>query len=296
MARWLESEQGLVNQVERLWSNVIPITELPRFLNHYYVPNKDDLGQLENSWAFYKQDAHNAWAFGPPDANLTKLSGFRGGVEWGATPYVNGIKSSGIVSHLLTRAIVVHCLRKGLELSPEGTEIFFPHGLVRNDRLQFTQYDGKRTNVKVVGEITFRTSSGAKEKSRYHLAPVFVTLMGRFGNPSYQINLRIHWTDLNGVAYPKGRSIRRRKRLTRNWWNYEWLSHVNAVIQWITGGKHSVEIMPGLVVSSDPIQLKAPIGIDEGSLTPPKEEEEELELEDDETIGEDEEGAGGSEG
>jgi hypothetical protein len=183
-----------------------------------------------------------------------------------------------------------------MQITADGEDVYFPKDLLKNDWLPYIRYDGEKTRVKTVGEITFRASSGEKEKSRYFLAPFFTPLLNRFGgDPCYQLNISLRWTDLNGVEYPRGRSQRRRKHLTKNWWNYQWLARVSACSQWLSEGKEIGIITDGsssVEVWGKTLKLQSPLGIDEAAVGSEDDEKEEEEIELPEyDADEDEEGA-----
>jgi hypothetical protein len=163
-------------------------------------------------------------------------------------------------------------------------DIYFPSGLLLDDRLKFPRYDGKYVSVKVVGERTFKVAGDTTEKRFYHLSPRFRPLMGRFGFPSCQINLGIVWTNLSGAEDPQGKSNRRRKKLTRSWWNYQWLSRITAISFWISDGQETCRMIEtdhgNLEISMVPLKTTCPVGIDEEELGPQEEPEEEEILDD----------------
>jgi TIR domain len=280
VAKWLCTEESLVNREEKLWTNVIPILKMPEAVTHYFFPSRNELDSIEEHWAFYRQDPHNAWAFGPPPQQVTARFGETR--SWVQNRTVSGISSANLVSYLLRRIMRINCARRGMLITADGRDIYFPKGLVSEDKLYFKRYDGRSVYIKTVGEITFRKATGVKEKSRYYLAPFTTPLLSRFGDPAYQLNYRIRWTDLNGVEYPRGTSLRRRKRLTKNWWNYQWLSRVTAFASWLCDGKDQASISDGsadIIVSGKPTSIASPLGIEEDVLYSTEEgEEEELEL------------------
>jgi len=108
--------------------------------------------------------------------------------------------------------------------------------------------------------------------------------MARFGFPSYQINLGLIWTNLSGAEDPQGKSNRRRRRLTKSWWNYQWLSRITATSSWIADGRDIRQIIEtdrgNLAISSIPLKTTCPVGIAEEELgiqdEPEEEEEEEI--------------------
>lgn len=92
--------------------------------------------------------------------------------------------------------------------------------------------------------------------------------------------MRVHWTDLQGQEYPRGKSTRRRRSLVKNWWNYEWLSRILAFGAWMTNGQSNWEILTTendkLVISGTPLSLTSFFGIDETALTPPVDDDQEV--------------------
>jgi hypothetical protein len=296
VARWVDTEKSLANRTETVWSNVIPINVIPPTIINYFVPDKSILDVLETEWAFYKQNDHNVWAFGPPKTERPGTLREQRKVNWRATKSVDDTGTYNMVSSLLRQIVRVHCLRKGMQITADGEDVYFPKDLLKNDWLPYIRYDGEKTRVKTVGEITFRASSGEKEKSRYFLAPFFTPLLNRFGgDPCYQLNISLRWTDLNGVEYPRGRSQRRRKHLTKNWWNYQWLARVSACSQWLSEGKEIGIITDGsssVEVWGKTLKLQSPLGIDEAAVGSEDDEKEEEEIELPEyDADEDEEGA-----
>jgi len=235
VAKWVTSTETVVKKDERLWSNVIPIIKVPSNIRRYYVYDRSDLDSARQKWPFYFQSEHEVWSFGPPEVNIPVVE--QEAVNWNEYESVDNISTSNIVSSLLTRTLFQHCLKKGMTLSGDGRDVYFPDNLVQKNRLSFRRYDGKVVYVKSVGERTFRIAPGVTERSIYHLSPSIVTLLRRFREPCYQINLRIVWTDSQGIEYPRGKSHRRRRKVARNWWNYEWLSRITALVSWITNGQ-----------------------------------------------------------
>src|SRR5207249_5405932 len=110
----------------------------------------------------------------------------------------------------------------------------------------------------------------------------FKPFLGRFGGPCYQLNLGIIWTDSEGIEYPRGKSNRRRRKLTRNWWNYQWLSRITGLISWITDGQRETDILitkyGSVRIATSPIRVTCPMAINEdlGSRGESEDAEDEL--------------------
>ncbi len=286
VANWLTAEELVIRKTERLWSNVVPILEIPEAIRRYHVRQGADPSPPMN-WPFFRQkhDEDRVWAFGPPEgearSNFVEQSRF----NWSNNDTIDGIKTIVLISGLLRQTLVTHCLMKGLRRSDDGSDIYFPEGLLKEDKLYFRRYDGKRVFTKVVGDRSFRTAENTTERSKYHFAPSFKPLMARFGLPCYQFNLRILWTDLLGNEYPRGKSNRRRRKLTKNWWNYQWYARIMATISWMTDGKPNCTLFSSeygnVVMDGSSVTTSSPVGIDEGAISAISSEEDESEVLDD---------------
>lgn len=287
---WVSSENDLVLKTEVVWSNVFPITELPERIIRFHVNNQERLDDNASKWPFFqpltreRTPSHEVWAFNSPVGPGNNFVNQRESLNWKDYDRWERIKPFDVFVYLLRRSIEVHCIQKGMNVSSTG-DIYFPDGLLYNNRLKFTRYDGKHTNVNAVGERTFRLSKDLTEKRLYHLSPRFRPLMGRFGAPTLQINLGLVWTDKSGVEDPAGKSNRRRKKVTRTWWNYEWLSRITATAFWMTDGKDTSTIIEtdhgNLTLSLMPLRSECPVGIDEKRLGPREEPDDEHKILDD---------------
>lgn len=287
VADWLTTEEMVVRKTERLWSNVVPIIEIPEDIRRYYVHKKSAVWGDSIDWPFFQKegDEDHVWAFGPPPNGLQSDFLEQKKVNWRNNDTVDNTNTIDLISGLLRQTLVLHCLRKGLRRSNDGEDIYFPEGLLNDNKLYFRRYDGKQVYTKVVGERFFRTAENTTERSKYHLAPSFKPLMARFGGPSYQFNLRILWTDLFGNEYLRGKSNSRRRKLTKNWWNYQWLSRIMATISWITDGKPECVLLSSehgnVIMAGTPITTGSSVGIDEEAIASISSEEDETEVIDD---------------
>ena len=280
VASWLAMEDTVVRKNEQLWSNVVPIIEIPEEIREYQVRGMSPA----SNWPFFqlRDDEDLVWAFGPPQSAPRSDFVERNRVSWRNSDTIDGTKTINIISGLLWQTMVAHCLKKGLQRSNDGKDIYFPGSLLKDDKLYFKRYDGKQVFIKVVGERSFRIAENATERSKYHLAPSFKPLMARFGIPAYELNLRILWTDILDSEYPRGKSNRRRRTLTKNWWNYQWLARIMAVISWITDGKPQCTLSSSefgdVIMAGSTITTNSQVGIDEDAISVISSEEDETEV------------------
>jgi hypothetical protein len=276
---WLYAQQNFVEgKQERLWSNILPIVKFPKELRRYYVTNIPDA--VKDNWPTYKKSRDVVWAFGPPGKEAPLNSRLTRTANWTTELEADDLDTFSIASGLLREAIRNYCVRKGMRFSEDGKEIYFPFGLLQDDKLTYKRFDGKTVFVKAVGRKTIRRRTGESQVSWYHIAPVFQPLLNRFGDPCYQINFRLVWTDREGVEekVPTGR-----RRL--KWYNYQWLARTFALISWLTDGKDSQDILAGddfaVSISGRLLELLSQQHINEDSLggTPEGDDDENEEIE-----------------
>jgi len=267
-------EHGLVrNKTEILFSNQLQFLKIPEVVRRFRFSRpieREDATLALRSWAFYSLDRQNVLAFHPPSTlpgGLTVTAA--GGTAWRYQTKINGIPTANIVVFLLKRSLVVHCIHKGLS-STSKDEVFFPAGFLDDGKLHFPSWDGKQTWIQVSGERSIRRLGRTPERYRYHLSFRFSIQQKLCRAHALQIRLRLHITDTAGEPLPPRSAIARRKAICRSWWNDKWLKRLLAVCSFLSNGNDVIEIgIPGeeqVVLSSHPVQLELPVGINEDAL------------------------------
>src|SRR5207253_8453544 len=79
--------------------------------------------------------------------------------------HVTGVQTCALPI-LIRRHAVGHCLSKGAKLDSAGEYLYFPPGLLEGDKLHFTNYEGRKTYVRVVGVRKFRKIGRASCRER----------------------------------------------------------------------------------------------------------------------------------
>jgi hypothetical protein len=157
-------------------------------------------------------------------------------------------------------------------MSPDWDYLYFAPNAVPANRIAFTSYDGSRSWVAPTGERQVRLRNGNVERFRHHLAVSFRPEFFRYGVPVVQLRLRLFLSDLGGHQLAGRKVTPRRKRVTRDWWNHQWLMRQFAALSWIADGQAAIvltrSLLPPVSVSATPIQLDAAVGIDERTLAP----------------------------
>lgn len=268
----------LSEEKETLFSNCFRVQQIPpviyRFKALRTIP-KERLEALKSDWSYRKVDKVGSitfLSFHKPPASIAKEYGIseKGGGLWPEVEKIDGIWSPNLVSELIRKALVVKCHQEGLKYCPETGLLYFPPGLVKNNRLNFTRpNDVSKTWVAPHGERTYRP----QRKYRYALAPVFFVHQDLFDDFTVLIRMRVRLSDTKGKAFTDKRTIvSRRKHLCKNWWNNDWLSRVFAVSQFLADdGKITIGEPRDaqIIIDATPLHLSAPVGINEDALGAP---------------------------
>lgn len=274
---WLITQEQPVKKNECLWSNILPIISIPKFINRYSIPPEINTASLSSDWSFYGEGS-KVWAFNlPHNAEKYGIKELDKVETKNIHYFADG--SRNILTALIRICIENKCLQKGMRNS--NGFMYFTENLIPNDKLHFTRYDGKKTFVKVIGERTCRFTQDKEmfvEKSRYHLASGFQYFYDLFGDPMIRVQLGVAWTDLYGNLLDDKKSNRRRKALCKNWWNYAWYSRIMAFTQWLGEGKDEIDVIEAeegnLRISAKPLAFQSDVGINEETLATETELEE----------------------
>ena len=283
-ASWLEATHIVTRKQERLWLNLAEVKDLPRDIRRYetavFIP-EEERQELLKQWP-HINEGQIFWAFGHPPEIFDEKYKFS---ERDRRENWNSLRANDpalrhLAVRLLNESLKSVALARGLKITPDAKAYYFPEGLVQSNRLTFEGYDGKRTWVNSVGVRNFRTQTG-KESCRYHLIPhLRVWLDHEFG---CVILVRIHLflTNLDGQQIEGKAALGRRKRICRSWWNNHWLARTFAILQFLAGGRNSIQIGEGdmgkLVISKHPLTAHITSGIDESQIGLAKPESEDAE-------------------
>jgi hypothetical protein len=176
----------------------------------------------------------------------------------------------------LNKSFLAVCLKKGLKLTVDKRSVYFPRGVVREDKLHFDGF-ARKTWTLVVGQRVFRRLEGERDICIYHLAFRWRVRQQLFGS-SFLIQLRVglHLTDLGGESFRPRKFNSRRKKITKNWWNDKWLNRHLAICAFLDDGT-GVSLLGDsdegrAVLSTKLVTVQVPVSIDESALASDGEE------------------------
>jgi len=287
ISKWLSIEEQPEKKTEAIWSNLLPILEMPKIMRKYSVVPEIDIESRFPNWPFYPESEKAVWAFSPPENPLPEWLKEVNQVALEHLNHYPGKAITNTLTALIHRSIETFLLRKGLKKKDDS--LYFPNNLLPKNRLNFIRYDGKKCNVKTVGERRFRVIQQGNifvEESRYHLSPDFRFFRDLYGSPVLRLRISVLWTDLQDSPLEDKKSNRRRKALCKNWWNYQWLSRTIAVSQWMGKGQEELILAKtdsgDLRLSLKPVSFSLGLGINESALPGVEEEDETQVLEENE--------------
>ena len=229
---------------------------------------------LSMNWAFWRVGRVFLSFCPPPEGIKSNLTfSYLGQENWHENENIHKIKSLNLVSNLLRKSVYLKCFQRGLVYSDDSKRVFFPAGLLKDDKLRYIDYKGRKNYFKVTG-IRSDSSQAAIDRYRYHLSPEFRVKRGIFDLFDIQIRVRLFLTTPDGQPLAPRSALARRKKITKDWWNDKWLKRYMGISYFLADGTDTLGIgdVPEeqIIISSKFPQLQAPFGIDETSLLAPK--------------------------
>jgi len=227
--------------------------------------SEKDETTLRNNWAYSQASPTTLLAFDdPPNVVPIAGNGRLPAYDWTFYEYHHGKRSVDVVRELVRRSLDVACVRAGLAWCDNRRVFYFPHEGKPQRTASFVHVDGRKTWVAVTGEQSY--GSGDKAVPfRYQLSPSF--RVGFDENGKWWVTLRIYVriTDCDGKPHEKKAIIRRRKKVTKSWWNKEWFARTLGVMQALGEGDDQIVVGSGacqLTVSTKPLSWDCPVSID----------------------------------
>lgn len=263
-----------VAKPEPVVANVFPL-RLPAAMlvyDLYASLSYDDAVELRKRWAFVELNSYRLVAFTPPppQAAIPATKPDRTPeFAWVDAPDRDGKKTEDIAKELAWRSLEVVCVQKGLVYCPDRRVFYFPEREAGEWNQAFQHIDGRQTRVQLTGT---RTKGWGERASPflYQLAPRFRPQRDVGGTWNVVLNIYIRCTDMEGKGF-EGKEIGRRRRVvSKSWWNKDWLARLLGVVQALQTEPGRVRIGEGnraLVMDTAPLAWECPVGLDVQALS-----------------------------
>lgn len=257
-----------VAKPEPVYANVFPL-KLPQSMLVFDLRRSltiEETLELRRKWAFVELSAIRLIAFTPPPEQAIPAAKVDRTPEflWEYMPQRDGKKTLDIAKELAWRSLDVACAKKGLRLCSDRRVLYFPERESGEWIQSIKHVDGRLTTVQLTGE---RTKGWGDRASRflYQLAPRFRPQRDLDGRWNVVVRVYVRVTTLEGSMF-EGKEIgRRRKIVTKNWWNKEWLARLLGVVQAIETTEGQIEIGEGkraVTMQTKPLSWECPVGLD----------------------------------
>ncbi len=175
-----------------------------------------------------------------------------------------------IVSSLLRQSLRTKLLQAGLTEHRDSRLIYFPRPDHHTEaKLIYLPPDGRPEDLQATGARKYRD-----EVYRYHLAPTFRIRSDIDGQFWAQLTVRVFITDRDGKPLDVASAFSRRKALTTNWYNHQWLTRQLAVMHYLRGACETIQIGSGdslIELDGDPFHAPVPLSINDKALAPLRE-------------------------
>lgn len=231
----------------------------------------DEVEALRTRWAFAELSPYRLVSFSPHPPGCLPLRSHNQHIEfsWADVPQRDGRRTEDLAKELASRSLELVCQQKGLRYCPDRKVFYFPERDDGEWSQPFRHVDGRTTRVQLTGERT-RTRGDDVQTSLYQLAPKFRPQCESGGDWYVVLNIYIRVTDANGKPYELKDIARRRKAVTKSWWNNHFLARMLGVIQALETREGRIEVGEGkrqVVVDTAPLSWQCPVGLDVAALS-----------------------------
>ncbi len=265
-----QTEPLLRPEPERVYANVfsakVPAAVLLYELDHEGVVLDP---MLERRWAHVRRRKHLfSFSNAPDGLSLPEVNPHK--YAWRHYPTRYGVNSENLVKMLVKRSLFVACYEAGFQWCDERFTFYLDEE--KRQRHGYQHVDGVYTHVSFTGERSW--GSGERtSKFRYQLGPVFRVTFDGEGSVWVTVRLYVRITDDKGRLLTVKMIPSRRKRVTKSWWNRQWLQRTLGVMQFIAGKGSDINshIIIGsgaqaVSVNVAPLSWECPISIDVEAL------------------------------
>jgi hypothetical protein len=259
---------------EIIYTNCLNFLKIPESIKIFNLKkslSKNEIHTLSQRWAFYKKDSKTVLAFQSPSDHISDTFSLNYGkeVRWLEKEGIYGIPIRHIVSNLLYKSIQVKCFQKGLKMSETG-KIYFPFGLLTENKLRFEGYTGKKTWILVASERHRAIPDKPPQTFFYHLSPKFKIKRGKDVFYIAQLLINLYLTGDKGEPLNRRSETARQKAIRKSWWNNHFLNRSIAIVSFLSDGDDKITIgdisEEQIVLSGKFITYEAPVSITEGDI------------------------------
>lgn len=227
--------------------------------------------ELRGRWAFVELSPGRLVSFCPHPPGSLPLRDDRKPPEfsWSDLSHRDGKPTQDLAKELARRSLEVVCVQKGLKYCDDRKIFYFPEREDGEWNQPYCHVDGRSTRVQLTGERN-KKRGDTVQTTLYQLAPRFRPQREADGTWNVVLNIYIRVTDVDGKLFAGKDIARRRKGVTKGWWNNHFLARMLGIIQALETRAGHIEIGEGkraVVVDTAPMSWQCPVGLDVEALS-----------------------------
>jgi len=263
-------ETLLLERPERVYSNVFAV-KVPVAVYAYELENEDSIidETIAEKWAYVRR-GNFLFSFLEAPVGLPLASGRPHQYAWRHYKSHLGVKSQDLIKMLVKRSMFVACYRAGFNWCKNRHTFYLDEK--EQARHGYQHVDKVYTHVSFTGQRSW-DSGDYSTKYRYQLGPVFRVSFDEEGTVWVMLRLYVRVTDCDGKLLDVKLIPARRKRVTKSWWNRQWLQRTVGMMQFIAGDGADItsHIVVGngkqaVAVEVSPLSWECPVSIDVEAL------------------------------
>ena len=233
--------------------------------------NEAEKTELRARWAFVELSPDRLVSFSPRPTGSLPLRDHRQHTEfsWADASHREGKPTEDLAKELTRRSLELVCMQKGLKYCADREVFYFPEREDGEWNQPFQHVDGRTTRVQLTGERT-KTRGDNVQITLYQLAPRFRPQREPDGTWNVVLNIYVRVTDVEGKPYEFKEIARRRKAVTKSWWNNHFLARILGIIQALETRAGHIEVGEGkraVVIDTTPLSWQCPVGLDVEALS-----------------------------
>jgi hypothetical protein len=257
----------LTNAPEEIVTNALLIKSIPEALTFFEFTreaSKDEDKRMQYNWGCYRVP-NGYLAFGPPPTEFQEMvRRTKTAFTWRDTREYEGIDVANMVRHIIEQTLETRLKYSKCHAHPKNHRLFYLRASWSPDaKIHYIGRAAKKTYKRIEGRARIWKQGVPKEVKHFF---GFELKRWRLNDETvaFQIRPTLVFAEPNGQLILDARVGSLRRRLTKMWYNAEWVNRLLAATHVIA----SAAPVPGdgLVLEPTTLRIQAPTGIKEEVL------------------------------
>lgn len=259
----------LSDRGEILISNVIAVEKVVGQISTFDVVQRVHAvngGSIGDCWPHYEVGARKVLALRPPPPAWSDSYRMTGEGHAVTSDSIYGVSGRTILVNLLIQTMGIRLLSRGWRRHAKRRDHYYLCAADGNGNwLSFTDARGIHRRTKIVRHATFRSGAKPPEMITHHISAEIALARG-LGRSALWVRVRpsVVLFDSSGRQITDARVGPRRRRITKRWYNQEWLNRLLATGPFLWTPPHGSD--DGVALAQGYYLLQSPVEILESAL------------------------------